>query len=208
MTRARRLRAAILGALVATAAPYGPRTATGGDAAGHDAHCTAAAPARYERSLGRYDVPAVTLRNQENQPVPLASLLGERGGVALGFIFTSCNTICPVMTATFSRLRAELGDDASAFRLVSISIDPDHDTPTVLKDYARRFGIAPEWQLLTGDDGDVVRVQKAFDAYRGAKTNHQPVVFLRAAGRPEWVRINGFASAADLAGEYRRLLAE
>jgi protein SCO1/2 len=91
---------------------------------------------------------------------------------------------------------------------VSISIDPDHDTPAALQEYARRFDAGPEWRFLTGDDAEVVRVLKAFDAFVGPKTNHQPLTFMRAPARAEWVRIQGFATAAELAGEYRRLRAE
>ena len=205
MTRPRRLASPVLGALLLLAHAAIARADDGDE---HAAHRAALAAARYERSVGRYAVPEVALRNQANEPVSLTTLLAGPGGVALDFIFTSCNTICPVMTATFSRMRTTLGTDAGDLRLVSISIDPDHDTPAVLKDFASRFGIGPEWPLLTGDAGQVVRVLKAFDAYTGSKSNHQPLVFLRAPGRGEWVRIAGFASAADLASEYRRLRAE
>jgi protein SCO1/2 len=181
------------------------RAAEPENGADHEAHQQALSAPRYERSVAAYAVPDITLVDQDDHPVSLTMLLAPGAGVALNFVFTSCNAICPVMTATLSRMRAELGPDATGLRLVSISIDPDHDTPSVLKDYASRFAGSGDWKFLTGDGGQVVRVLKAFDAFTGAKTNHQALTFFRAPGRAEWVRIKGFASAAELASEYRRL---
>jgi protein SCO1/2 len=171
----------------------------------HRTQQQALAAARYERSVVKYTVPDVTLVNQREERVSLRALLAPESGVALNFVFATCSTICPVMTATFARMRDDLARETDELRIVSISIDPDHDTPSVLRDYANRFGSGPEWAFLTGDGAEIVRVLKAFDAYAGSKTNHQPLSFLRAPGRGEWVRIKGFASAAELAGEYRQL---
>jgi protein SCO1/2 len=120
-------------------------------------------------------------------------------------VFTTCPTICPVMTAALVRMRDVLGPDGAGMRVVSMTIDPDHDRPAVLAEYARRYHTGDGWQFVTGTPDDVGRVLKAFDAAAGSKMNHRPVVLLRAPGRAEWVRIDGLASAADLAREYRRL---
>lgn len=172
----------------------------------HDAHrASMEHPAAYARSEVTYAVPAVTLVNQENAPVLLSAVLEGDAPVALNFIFTTCSTICPVMTATFARLRRELGADAASLRLVSVSIDPEHDTPRALKEYAERYGVDADWQLLTGEPDRIAAVLKAFDAFAGSKTNHQPLTFFHVPGRRDWVRLKGLASAADLAREYRRL---
>jgi protein SCO1/2 len=90
---------------------------------------------------------------------------------------------------------------------VSISIDPEQDTPARLREYAGRFHAGPAWHHYTGTVEASIALQRAFDAYRGDKMSHVPVTFLRAApGRP-WVRIDGFASSAELEGEVRGLLA-
>jgi protein SCO1 len=115
--------------------------------------------------------------------------------------------VCPVLTATFSQVQAALGDERNALRMVSISIDPEHDTPARLAAYAAKFHAGPQWRFLTGSLSDIVAVQKAFDAYRGEKTSHVPLTFLRASPDAPWVRIEGFASAAELVREYHALLA-
>ena len=206
---ARRVAGLILGVALSTIATGGRCETAAPPGGDQRERCHHALPAtRYERSVGTYAIPDVTLLDQDDHRVGLASLLAPESGVALNFVFTTCNTICPVMTATFSRMRTELGPDAAGLRLVSISIDPDHDRPAVLKEYASRFGSGRDWRFLTGDGAEVVRVLKAFDAFNGARTNHQALTYFRAPGRREWVRIKGFASAAELAGEYRRLRAD
>lgn len=154
--------------------------------------------------MATYEVPDVTLLDQDGRGVSLESALGSGEPVLLNFVFTTCATICPVMTATFSRVREELGPEAERLRMVSISIDPDHDTPPVMKQYAERYGAGPRWRFLTGTAGQIARVLKAFDASPQSKADHRPLTFIRTPTRAEWLRIEGLTGAADLAGEYRR----
>jgi len=180
-------------------------------AAHHDTHAEhrqMAAQVGYQRSEHRYPELPITLTAANGDPAPLAELLAGDRPVMLNFIYTSCTTICPVMSATFSEVRRHLGPDGSTVRMVSISIDPEVDTPDRLRAYAARFNADPEWRLLTGDSDAIVRVQRAFDIYRGAKTSHIPATFLRTAGSDSWVRLEGLTTAAELADEYRRLAAE
>ena len=162
--------------------------------------------AQYVRTVASYPVSNLRFLDQESRDVVLADVLREDGRpIALNFVFTTCNTICPVMTATFAKLRNELGESASDLRLVSVTIDPEHDTPAVLHQYAERYAAGADWRFLTGTVEEIVAVQKAFDAFAGSKMNHRPLTFLRAPGSSDWVRIDGFASAAELAAEVRSL---
>src|SRR5436309_5440514 len=97
---------------------------------------TAAAPPRYVRSVARYTPPDVTLVDATGARVPLSAALNRPGSVVLQFIFTTCPSVCPALSATLAAAREDLGDEAS---LVSISIDPEYDTPARLRDYSRRF---------------------------------------------------------------------
>jgi protein SCO1/2 len=162
--------------------------------------------ARYGRTTKAYVVPDVTLLNQEGVRVRLPTLLDAETPLLLSFLFTTCRTICPVITSTLARMRQELGGEGRGMRLVSVTIDPDHDRPAVLDEYARRHHTGEGWQFLTGTPDEVSTVLRAFDAYAGGRTSHRPIVLLRAPGRSDWVRIDGIASASDLAREYRRLL--
>ncbi len=163
--------------------------------------------ARYVRSERSYDVPDVTLVDDGAHPVRLRDALAADEPVMLNFIFTTCTAICPVMSRIFARVPQELGPEAARLRLISITIDPEQDTPKQLRAYAERFGAGPRWRFLTGRVEDIQAVERAFDAYRGDKMNHQPLTLLRAAAGRPWVRVDGFASPADLAREYERVVA-
>lgn len=89
-------------------------------------------------------VPPFTLVDRSGKSATLADLRG-RPWVA-GFIFTRCGGICPSMTARMKDLQAA----QPALDLVSLSVDPEHDTPEVLRAYAHQHGLGGRWWLLTG----------------------------------------------------------
>jgi protein SCO1/2 len=193
-------------------AAMAPAAALAGDQADPHAHCKEAAAAaamkRAKVSTASYTVPRVTLVRDDGKAVTLAEELADGRPVVLDFIFTTCTTICPIMSQTFTQLQEKLGDERERVHLVSISIDPDQDTPERLAAYAAKFRAGSGWRLYTGSAEASVAVQRAFEAYRGDKMSHTPVTFLRAgAGRP-WVRIDGFASAEELARALHDQLAQ
>lgn len=159
---------------------------------------------RYMRTLVNYTIPDVKLVDANGSGLPLPIRLADKP-VILNFIFTSCGAICPVMSNVFSQVQAALGPTRDEVRMVSISIDPEQDTPAVLRAYADKYGAGPQWQMLTGSVEDSIAVQRAFGVYRGDKMNHLPTTFLRARPGQPWVRLDGFASAADILHEYRQL---
>jgi protein SCO1/2 len=127
--------------------------------------------------------------------------------VVLNFIFTTCTSICPLMSATFAQFDERLGPDARKVHLMSISIDPEHDTPARLLDYAKRFHAGSEWQHYTGTLDASVATQRAFDVYRGGKMSHSLVTLMRAAPGKPWLRIEGWVTPDDLVHDYRELVA-
>jgi protein SCO1/2 len=112
------------------------------------------------------------------------------------------------MSATFAEIQRQLGDESRRVRMISISIDPEHDNPDRLREFARKHDAGPGWRFLTGRRDDIVAVQRAFDSYRGNKMSHVPSTFLRTSASNAWVRLDGLASASDLVNEYRRAVAK
>jgi len=157
--------------------------------------------AAYQVSEQQYDIPDVRLLDHSGGDVVLRDLLDSGRPVALNFIFTTCTTICPVMTVTFAQMQQLLGSDADRVHLVSISIDPDYDRPDVLAAYAKQFKAGDNWTFLTGDTDDIVAVLKSLDSYAGAKMNHKPVTLLKKPGSAAWIRIDGLANGESLAHE-------
>lgn len=98
-------------------------------------------------------MPDFTFTNQNGQPVRRADLAGKISVV--DFIFTRCAGPCPVMTSRLAEFQRTLGG-ADDVRLVSVSVDPEHDQPPVLTKYAARFGADPaRWIFLTGNPAEI-----------------------------------------------------
>ncbi len=167
----------------------------------HAHHRAAMKKPSYQVSDAAYAVPEVQLLDASGAHVPLQALLQSDEPIALNFIFTTCTTICPVMTATFAQMQRELGSDAARLRLVSITIDPDYDRPEVLASYAQQFEAGDNWTFLTGDTQAIVSVLRSFDSYTGSKMSHRPVTLLKRPGTSSWFRIDGLASGQSLAHE-------
>lgn len=168
----------------------------------HHQHGKVASSGDYTRSVVQYQTPNVKLVDTNGKSVWLRNWLDGDAPVMLNFIFTTCTTICPVTSATFSMVQEKFEAEHGKIRLVSISIDPEHDSPPKLNEYAKKFGAGAQWGMLTGSTENSIAVQRAFDVYLGDKMNHRPVTLIRkGAGKP-WLRIEGFASADDLLREY------
>ncbi len=182
-----------------------PLAAQAGDEHAHHHHHHHAASA-VSRSEAAITPPRVNLRNQEGATVVFADAIDDGRPVLLNFIYTSCTAICPPMTRIFAEVQESLGDDRPRVRLVSVSIDPEQDTPRRLRDYARQFGATEPWLFLTGSAAASTAVQKAFNSYRPDKMSHTPVSFLRRAPGQAWVRLDGLAQAGDILRELRPML--
>jgi protein SCO1/2 len=183
-------------------------TSSGSAAAAPDA-VAAAAPASSgpATSLREYAVPEVRLVRDDGQEISLPEEMNDGRPIVLNFIFTTCSDICPLSSAVLSQFEHRLGAEAERLHLMSISIDPEQDTPARLLEYARKYHAGPEWRHYTGTLDASVTAQRAFDVYRGGKMSHTAVTLMRAApGRP-WLRIEGFATPDDLVRDYRELLA-
>lgn len=173
----------------------------------HSAHI-AAAGGGLKRSEKALQTAAVTVTRQDGRRMALAQVLDDGRPVMLNFVYTSCTAICPVTAQVFAEVRERLGKDRDAVHVVSVSIDPEYDTPQRMADYARRFsGGGGAWSFLTGTLTDSVAIQRSFGAYQGDKMNHVPVTFVRAAPGQPWVRLDGFASPKVLVDTLRPMLA-
>ena len=162
-----------------------------------------AAP-RYQRSVQSYTIPDVVLINQEGERVRLRELLDSKQPVVVDFIYGTCTTICPVLSAGMAALQRKLIKQGIKPRLVSITIDPENDTPQVMKKYLERYRAQPGWQFLTGSRPDIDNVMTAFDAYISDKMTHKPLDFIRQPKSGKWVRLYGLIGSKDFLAEYEK----
>jgi protein SCO1/2 len=193
------------GAWAAAAIVLCPLPAPAHDADAH-AHHHHAAP-ETTRSIVEYVVPAVKLVRDDGKTIELSRELDDGRPVVLNFIYTTCTSVCPLTSQTFADLQGKLGTQRDSVHLVSISIDPEQDTPARLHTYAEKFGAGPEWQHYTGTVAASIAAQRAFNAYRGSKMDHAPVTFVRLKAGNSWIRIDGFATADQLLAELHDFVA-
>jgi protein SCO1 len=108
-----------------------------------------AAPAGAPPAMG--EIPAFTLVERSGRPITRDDLAGQPW--VADFIFTRCSGMCPALSARMADLRRRLGAAGLQARLVSFSVDPEHDTPEVLRGYATRYAADDDWFFVTGDRG-------------------------------------------------------
>jgi len=106
--------------------------------------------------------PKFVLLNQEGNRFESTKLHGKV--VVLNFIFTTCTDVCPLFTANLAQLQRTLKNDTGNVFFVSITTDPEVDSPKVLKSYGQRYGADfQNWTFLTGSEAQLQQVWKGFD---------------------------------------------
>lgn len=86
--------------------------------------------------------------------------------VVIQFMFANCERLCPMVTPNLVKVQKQLQEQAPGkVSFVSITVDPDHDTPEVLKLYSQKFQVQPGWQFLTGKRADIGRIRRELCGY-------------------------------------------
>ncbi|MDH5562582.1 MAG: SCO family protein [Nitrospirota bacterium] len=155
-----------------------------------------------KRTVAHYDVPVVTLLDQERRKIHLDQALADPNPVLVEFFFTTCTTFCDIRSARLASVQEELGEANIPISFFSISVDPEFDTPERLLAYSTRMQPVPDnWALLTGPISDIHQVESSFKArnYSSDKMLHQPLTFIRARPGQDWIRLEGMMSSHDLA---------
>jgi protein SCO1 len=171
-----------------------------GDDHAHHRMMPAPAPAT-SRTTANYAIPDVRLTRQDGTVVKFGEELNDGRPVVLSFIYTSCTSVCPLISHTLSQLQDKLGANAGRVHIMSITIDPEQDSPGRLREYAKTFNAGPDWQHYSGTLAASQTVQRAFNVYRGDKMDHVPATLIRPAPGAPWARIEGFASPDQLLAE-------
>jgi protein SCO1/2 len=133
--------------------------------------------------------PNVFLVTQDGKTVRFYDDLMKNKKVLINFIFARCTAACPLDTANMARLQRLLGGRVGRdIFMYSITLDPENDTPQVLKAYAEKYGAGPGWLFLTGrrEDIDAVRFKLG---ERGQKETHANVVKAADVATGRWIRI-------------------
>jgi protein SCO1/2 len=142
--------------------------------------------------------PETVVRDQDGRRLSFYSDLVKGHTVAIDFIFTSCTTICPMLSANFRKVQQELGANAGDIRLISVSIDPATDTPERLKRFAGQFNAGPGWTLVTGDKLEIDGLLNALGAAVSNKLDHTPTILIGNDPAGYWQRVDGVSSSSAI----------
>lgn len=172
---------------------------------GHHRAPPAAKPA--QPSDARVQLPDTPLTDQDGRQLRLLSdVVGDKV-VVVGFVYTHCTTVCPVVSHVFSQVQAQLGNQLERqVRLVSLTVDPARDTPSRLKAYSAQHGTGTGWLWLTGPAPNVTAALKGFGTYSANFENHPTVVMVGDGRTGQWTRIYGFEDPAALVARVRSYL--
>ncbi|WP_072642859.1 SCO family protein [Sinorhizobium americanum] len=144
--------------------------------------------------------PDFTLTSQDGVPVSLRDLRGKV--VAVAFIFASCTDICPMLTDNMARVKDALGPVfGPQISFVSITVDPERDTPDVLKQYARNFAADVKgWLFLTGDPAVVHEVGRRYGVIskKTAKGDVDHILLTSLVDRNGSLRVQYVGAGFDL----------
>lgn len=182
-----------------------------GHAGGHANHANHASHANDDVKLPEDVVVRfadVKLLDQNSRERSLkADVIGDRI-VVMDFVYTSCTTVCPVVSAIMGEVQQKLGGRVGReVALVSLTVDPVRDTPARLRDYARSRGAGAGWSWLTGSTTAVNDTLKGMGTWTPNFEDH-PVVMMVGDGRSgKWTRFYGFADPAMLVAQVESLIA-
>ncbi|HEY0379745.1 MAG TPA: SCO family protein [Pyrinomonadaceae bacterium] len=159
----------------------------------------ASPPAEGAAEASALRIPDATVYNQNGRRLNFYTDLVKGKVVAINFIFTTCTTICPPLTATFRRVQSELGEHVGRdIELISVSVDPVTDTPERLFDFAAKFKAGPGWTFVTGDQAEIDSLLQAFGVAVANKNDHTPTILIGNDATGHWTRAYGLASPTTL----------
>lgn len=173
----------------------------------HAAHKAAAAAAA-KVAQAEIDLPdGLSMLNRFGEAVDLREdVIGDKI-VVINFVYTSCTTVCPVVSSIFSMVQNRLsGIMNKDVALITVTVDPTRDTPHRLSLFAKNFNPGAGWSWLTGDKKTVDKALNAMGAYTPNFEDHPAMVLIGDDSKSEWYRFYGFPAPEAIESRVRELL--
>lgn len=141
----------------------------------------------------------VVLINQDGEPMRFYSDLLQDKTVVINAFFTSCPAVCPILSQKLLAIQQRLGDRMGKdLHLISISVDPETDTPQRLKAYSERFQAVPGWYFLGGPKENVDWALFKLGQQVKNKEAHTNIFIVGKASTGRWKKVLGLASSAEI----------
>lgn len=152
------------------------------------------------------DLRDVVLLNQDGEEVKFVSdVIGDKI-VVMDFVYTTCTTVCPVLTALFTQVQTQLGDDLGGeVVIISMTVDATRDTPARLKAYAAKHRVQEGWTWLTGPKPTMDDVLTGLGAFSVSFEDHPAMVIVGDGRTGEWKRMFGFPNPDRIMGVVNEL---
>jgi protein SCO1/2 len=139
------------------------------------------------------------LVDQDGKRVDLYEDLMKDKVVVINTFFATCTGSCPVMAKTFQSVQEQLGDRIGRdVFLISITVDPEVDTPAALKKYAAQWNARPGWRFLTGSQEEVSAALKKIGQYVDDRETHKNVILVGNDRTGLWKKLFGLAKPAEI----------
>jgi protein SCO1 len=156
----------------------------------------------------RQHLPNIELVNQDGKKLRFYNDLVKGKIVVIQFMFTKCDQLCPMVTPNLVKVQRRLQEQAPGeVKIVSISVDPDHDTPKALRAYAAKFHVGPGWQFLTGRKSEIERLRRELGVFDPENTTfeHMNVVTIGKEPTGQWFCMRALNRADVIAYNVLRL---
>lgn len=155
--------------------------------------------------------PNFTLTTQDGKQVRFYDDMLKDKIVAIDLIYTTCKYNCPIETALLAQVQKILGDQVGKdIFFYSISIDPKHDTPEVLKAYAEKFKVGPGWTFLTGKEDEIEAISKKLGLYSAPDPSnldgHTPTLLVGNVATGNWMKLSALDNVRFLARKLSELI--
>lgn len=180
----------------------------------HDAGeaATRAAPQPREPTKGRpgvveigsvrIEIPDVEVTDQDGRKLRFYSDLIKDKVVVITFFFTSCTLVCPPQGRALAKLKSSLAERfGSEVFFISVSKDPETDTPERLKAWSEQFGAGPGWTLVTGGKGVMTRLVWDFTGEGLGQQMHSPVLLIGNDRTGVWTEAEGLSAPEEVVRE-------
>jgi protein SCO1/2 len=169
-----------------------------GSASAASAQSTAAAKDDKANPAENYFTDTV-LVNQDGKQMRFYNDLLKDKVVIINTFFTTCTSVCPPMARTLERIQGLLGDRMGKdVRIISVSVDPETDTPPRLKDFGRKFNAKPGWYLVSGKKQNVDFVLRKLGQFVEAKDDHSTILIIGNLRTGLWKKAMGLAKVDEL----------
>jgi protein SCO1 len=147
------------------------------------------------------------LLTQDNRPVRFYNDLLKGKVVLINFVFTTCKGVCSPMTANLAKVQRLLSERVGRdVVMLSISVDPETDTPAALKRYADTFKAQPGWYFLTGEKKNVEWVLYKLGGYVAEKEQHNSTLIIGNVATGEWMKVLAMSNPQEIASAVTKLI--